>query len=60
MSLRTEKSVGFKSEAQKAKILELEKSGKVKPGTFSQWQKETPRGKLPERLTPKAPRGGRR
>ena len=50
----------FKSEAQRAKIAELERQGKVKPGTFNQWNKETPKGKLPARITPKAPKGGRR
>ena len=52
----------FKSEAQKGKIAELEKEGKVKPGTFKQWAKDTPKGKLPARIGPqtKAPKGGRR
>ncbi len=52
----------FKSEAQRRKMAELEKEGKVKKGTFDTWNSETPRGKLPERVRPqqKTPRGGRR
>jgi hypothetical protein len=49
----------FKSEAQKRKIAELEAQGKVPKGTYSQWEKETPSGKLPERLTEK-PNGPRK
>ena len=43
----------FKSRAQAAKIAELEKEGKVKRGTTKKWAAETPKGKLPERITPK-------
>lgn len=55
----------FKSEAQRRKIAELEEQGKVKPGTFKEWNNATPRGKLPERIgpirtPPKSPKGGRR
>lgn len=44
----------FQSEAQKRKMIELEKQGKVPKGTVNQWNKET-KGKLPERKHPKVP-----
>lgn len=43
----------FKSQAQRAKMFELEKQGKVPKGTAERWNKETPKGPLPERITPK-------
>lgn len=43
----------FKSEAQRRKMAELEKQGKVPKGTVKQWSAET-KGKLPERVKPKA------
>jgi len=53
--------VPFKSQAQKLKIAQLEKEGKVKKGTFEEWNKATPPGRLPKRIGPmKAPKGGRR
>ena len=39
----------FKSEAQRRKIQQLEREGKVKAGTSAQWARET-KGKLPERV----------
>lgn len=45
----------FKSEAHKNKIAELEKAGKIKPGTSKKWAEETTE-KLPERLSPKKPK----
>lgn len=38
----------FKSQKQRGKIFELEKQGKIKPGTAQKFQDETPPGKLPE------------
>jgi hypothetical protein len=48
----------FKSEAQRRKMHELEKQGKLKKGTAKAWAAETPKGKkLPERVTaPKSPK----
>lgn len=43
----------FRSEAQRRKFGELVKEGKMSQETFNTWNKETPRGKLPERITPK-------
>lgn len=41
----------FKSKAQQRKIAELEKQGKVKPGTTEAWAKETTNLRsLPERV----------
>lgn len=42
----------FKSQAQRAKMIELEKQGKVKPGTVAKWEKETPKDSLPARIGP--------
>ena len=42
----------FRSEAQRKKLIQLEKEGKLKPGTVAKWQSET-KGKLPERVQPK-------
>jgi hypothetical protein len=42
--------VPFVSEAQRRKMYELEKQGKVPKGTAARWESETPKGKkLPER-----------
>lgn len=40
----------FKSEAQRNKFKQLVKDGKMKQETLDQWEKETPSGKLPERI----------
>lgn len=46
----------FKSKAQQRKMFELEKEGKVKPGTAEQWAKETPNiSKLPQRVSKSKP-----
>jgi hypothetical protein len=42
----------FKSEAQKAKFEQLKSEGKMKQETIDKWDKETPKGKLPKRVTP--------
>lgn len=47
----------FKSEAQRRKIAQLEKEGKVKPGTTKEWASKT-HGQLPERVTPKPKKPG--
>lgn len=46
----------FKSEAQRRKMFELERQGKVPKGTAATWQRETPKGKLPERVGEKKPK----
>lgn len=38
----------FKSEAQRRKMIQLEKDGKLSPGTVERWETETPIKKLPE------------
>ena len=43
----------FKSKAQRRKFAELLVKGKIKPGTFEEWNRETGRAKLPERIHPK-------
>lgn len=55
------RSVPFKSEAQRRKIFELEKQGKVPKGTAAEWQAATPKGKLPERVNkpPKSTKVGK-
>lgn len=45
----------FKSEAQRRKFLELEKKGKLKPGTTEKWNEETP-ANIPNRVGNKGPK----
>lgn len=40
----------FKSEAQRRKFHVMEKQGKISKEKVSQWEKETPKGKLPEHV----------
>ena len=44
----------FKSQAQRRKFAELLVKGKISPETFEEWNRETGRKKLPERVTRKA------
>jgi len=44
----------FKSKAQRRKFAELLVKGKITPETFEEWNRETGRAKLPERVHPKA------
>lgn len=48
-------AVGFQSEAQRRKMAELVKAGKVLPETFAEWEAETGDRVLPERK-PQIPR----
>jgi hypothetical protein len=41
--------MGFKSEAHRRKMQELEDAGKVKKGTTKAFEDDTPKEKLPER-----------
>lgn len=43
----------FKSQAQRRKFAELLVEGKISPKTFEEWNRETGRAKLPERVKPK-------
>jgi hypothetical protein len=43
----------FKSKAQRRKFAELLVKGEIKPETFEEWNRETGRAKLPERIHPK-------
>ena len=43
----------FKSQAQRRKFAELLVSGKISNETFEEWNRETGRAKLPERVRPK-------
>lgn len=40
----------FKSKAQRRKFAHLLVEGKIKPGTFEEWNRETGRKVLPERV----------
>lgn len=40
----------FKSEAQKRKFAEMLAQGKISQATFDEWNKNTPKEKLPERI----------
>ena len=44
----------FKSRAQRRKFAELLVEGKISKDTFEEWNRETGRKKLPERVKPKA------
>lgn len=49
--------MAFKSKAQVAKIAQLEKEGKVKPGTTKEWAAETPDiGRLPGKVSQTRPK----
>ena len=43
----------FKSKAQRRKFAELLVKGEISPETFEEWNRETGKAKLPERVTPK-------
>jgi len=43
----------FKSKAQRRKFAELLVEGKISPETFEEWNRETGRAKLPERVEAK-------
>lgn len=43
----------FKSRAQRRKFAELLVKGEISPETYEEWNRETGRAKLPERVTPK-------
>jgi hypothetical protein len=43
----------FKSQAQRRKFAELLVQGKISNETFEEWNRETGRAKLPERVKPK-------
>jgi hypothetical protein len=44
----------FKSKAQRRKFAELLVEGKISNKTFEEWNRETGRAELPERVKPKA------
>jgi hypothetical protein len=44
----------FKSQAQRRKFAQLLVEGKISNETFEEWNRETGRAKLPERVTHKA------
>ena len=46
----------FKSKAQRRKFAELLVAGKISNETFEEWNRETGRKKLPERVTKKTAR----
>ena len=45
--------MSFKSKAQRRKFAELLVKGEISPETFEEWNRETGRAKLPERVRPK-------
>jgi hypothetical protein len=45
----------FKSQAQRRKFAELLVKGEISADTFEEWNRETGRTKLPERVAKKAP-----
>jgi hypothetical protein len=48
------KSMPFKSQAQRRKFAELLVKGKISPETYEEWNRETGSKKLPEKVKPKA------
>ena len=50
----------FKSQAQRRKFAQLLVEGKISNETFEEWNRETGRRKLPERVTTTAPAGRRK
>ena len=50
----------FKSQAQRRKFAELLVKGEISNETFEEWNRETGRKKLPERVKPKARKRTRR
>ena len=46
----------FKSKAQRRKFAQLLVEGKIKPETYEEWNRETGRKALPERVPPKKKR----
>lgn len=44
----------FKSQAQRRKFAELLVAGKISPQTYEEWNRETGKKKLPERVKSKA------
>jgi len=50
----------FKSKAQRRKFAELLVKGEISPETFEEWNRETGRAKLPERVHPKVRTKARR
>lgn len=49
----------FKSQAQRRKFAELLVKGEISPETYEEWNRETGRKKLPERVTPKIRTSGK-
>jgi hypothetical protein len=47
-------SMPFKSRAQRRKFAQLLVEGKISDETFEEWNRETGRKKLPERVAPKS------
>jgi hypothetical protein len=50
----------FKSQAQRRKFAELLVAGKISPQTFEEWNRETGKKKLPERVKRTATKTARR
>ena len=50
----------FKSKAQRRKFAELLVKGEISPETFEEWNRETGRARLPERVRPKATKSKRK
>jgi hypothetical protein len=49
----------FKSKAQRRKFAELLVKGEISPETFEEWNRETGRAKLPERVAKKSKRASK-
>jgi hypothetical protein len=54
-SRHQERTVPFKSKAQRRKFAELLVEGKIKPETFEEWNRETGKKALPEKVKKRKP-----
>jgi hypothetical protein len=54
-----EETMPFKSQAQRRKFAELLVKGEISPQTFEEWNRETGKKKLPERVKRKPKRAAR-
>jgi hypothetical protein len=50
----------FKSKAQRRKFAELLVKGEISPETYEEWNRETGRAELPERVKPTPKKKGRK
>ena len=55
--IETGETMPFKSQAQRRKFAQLLVEGKISPATYEEWNRETGKRKLPERVKTKRKTG---